>query len=607
MKRYGLYSPILGTREDFPVILLRNAFTTDNANVQIWDGQIRKTKMRAKELVRTIHTVASVDTSGDTITISGNVTAHYPTGSTVTIYDTDDNYETFTLSTTSTYVATSTVLTVTGDITASTPTDYVFNNEDVGSSDPASVDFLKVKFPDTYAALRYERFMLSSGVERLVGFTKAHIYYWDTTLTKWQLLFTCSSDCTYWDASQYGDNLVATNNIDRPVYWDGSTATVFLNVDTQYTASTSDYVTKARFVRAYRNYLFFANYETSDGERYQHYHIWSNIGEGVLAGGFRQDTSKDAGAAYVSGNGEITGGYGEWQGYLVVFKRFSHRKFWFVGGTIPFEQDEQSPDVGCTAPGSVGNDKDGNLYYYGSDKAFREITAGKISYGIDKTARNINPSLLEGMRFTYLDEYDEMRWAVPYGNSAAANNKLVVYKEGRWDTDIDIPVTAFGAYSRQTGYTWDTLPYVSWDSWGWDSWDDVNASSDFPIDLCSDANGYTYDLHGAYTDDAVEYNSSFVLTTDLADKQQLPYFKRITQMFVYVRKEAAGTLALAVKRDNEASFQDLGSINLTGSKDILRQRLAVDTRARHFLIQVSGLTAYNFIGIEFEYEMAGVR
>ncbi|NIP51120.1 MAG: hypothetical protein GWN13_04620, partial [Phycisphaerae bacterium] len=79
--------------------------------------------------------------------------------------------------------------------------------------------------PDTYEALDYERFTLSDRTERLVGFTKAHIYYWDTTLTKWQLLFTCSSDCTYWDAEQYGDNLAATNNIDRPIYWDGSTAT----------------------------------------------------------------------------------------------------------------------------------------------------------------------------------------------------------------------------------------------------------------------------------------------------------------------------------------------------------------------------------------------
>lgn len=608
LNRYGLYAPVLGEREDYPVILLRNAVTSDNENIQIWHGEIRKAKLRSKELVKVQHSVASLDTSAETISIIGDVTAHFPNGANVTIYNqSDDDYEQHTLSTTSTFNGTSTVLTVTGDITSSAPTEYVFNSEDVGSSDPTNVDFLKVKFPDTYAALRYERFILSGGTERFVGLTKKHIYYWDAVLTKWQTIFTCSSDCTYWDASQYGDNLAATNNVDRPVFWDGDTANTFENIDTQLTATSSNYILKAKFVRAYRNYLFLGNCEIADGTRYQHYHHWSNIGEAVLANGWRQDQGKDAGAAYVSGNGEITGGYGEWQGYLIVFKRFSHRKFWFVGGTIPFEQDEQSPDVGCTAPGSVGNDADGNLYYYGSDKSFREINAGKISQGIDKTARNINPSLLENMRFTFIDEYGELRWAIPHGNSAEANNKIVVYKEGRWDSDIDIAVTAFGKYSRQIAYTWDTLPYRSWDEWAWDSWDAVDASSDFPVDLCSDANGYTYDLHGSYSDNGSSYNSSFVLTTDLADKSALAYFKRILQLYIYVRKESAGTLELSVKKDNESSFNSLGSISLVGSEDILRVRLAVDIRARHFLIKVLGTSNFRFVGMEFEYKYAGTR
>ena len=605
LKRYGIYAPVLGEREDYPVILLRNAITSENTNVQIWNGEIRKTKLRSPELLRTAHTIASVSTSASTATITGNVTAHYANGASITLYDADDNYEQHTLSTTSTFDGTSTTITVTGSITASTPTDWLFNEEDVGSVDPANVDFLKVKFPDTYAAKRYERFMLSTGVERFVGFTAAHIYYWDTTLTKWQSIHTCSSDCTYWDATQYGDNLAATNNIDRPCYWTGSTATSFVVLDTQLSSTTSDYIAKAKFIRTYRNYLFLGNVTHQNGSVYQHYVYWSNIGEGVAASGWRQDASKDSGYAPVSGNGEITGGFGEWQGYLIIFKRFSHRKFWFVGGTIPFEQDELSPDVGCTAPGSVGNDADGNLYYYGSDKAFREISQGKMSHGKDKTARNINPSLVEGIRYTFIDEYSEMRWSIPHGNSATANNKILVFKEGRWDTDIDIAVTAFGSYSRQAGYTWDTLPYASWDTWGWDSWDAVNASSDFPIDLCSDADGYTYDLHGAYTDDGSAYDSSFEITTDLADKSALPYFKRILNIYVYVYAESAGELALSVKRDSESSFQSLGSVSLAGSETLLRVRLNTDFRARHFLIKVLGTTTFRFVGLEFEYKYSG--
>lgn len=612
MKRYGIYAPVLGEREDFPTILLRNAVTSDNTNIQIWNGEIRKTKLRSPELLRTAHEIVSLNTSSDTIEVTGtdtgNVTAHYGIGANITVYDTSGNYEQHTLSTTSTYNGTSTVLEVSGDITGSTPTGFVFNEEDVGSVDPSNVDFLKVKFPDGNPAMRYERFILSAGNERLVGFTKKHIYYWDTVLTKWQVIFTSSEeDCTYWDADQYGDNLVATNNKDRPIYWDGNTANTFENLDTQYADSTSEYIAKAKFINSYRNYLFLGNVELGNGTRYQHHIYWSNIGEGVLADGFRQDQSKDAGYAHVSGRGEITGGFGQWQGYLVVFKRFSHRKFWYVTGDIPFEQDELSPDVGCAAPGSVGYDKDGELYYYGSDKSFRNISQGKISQGIDNTARNIKPSLLEEMRYTYIDEYDELRWAVPYGNDAEANNKILVYKEGRWDSDIDIAVTAFGKYSRQDEYLWDTLPFNSWDEWGWDSWDDVNASTDFPIDLCSDADGFTYELHGTYKDNKSAYNSSFVLTTDLADKTALPYFKRIHQIYVYIRKETSGTLALYIKKDNEPYFQSIGSVSLTGTQEILRARLAVDVRARHFLIKLLGTAKFNFIGMEFEFELAGER
>jgi len=348
--------------------------------------------------------------------------------------------------------------------------------------------------------------------------------------------------------------------------------------------------------------------ELSDGTKYQSHIYWSTIGEGLATEGWVQGAGKDAGSVYVEGHGEITGGFGKYAGYLCVFKRRSIRKFWFVALSIPFEQSELSPDIGCIAPGSVGNDWDGDLYYYGTDKAFHGMTAGNISQAIDKTARDINPSLVEEIRFIAIDEYKELRWSIGFGNSAAANNKIIVYKpaERRWDTDIDIGVTAFGTYTRQSSWTWDTLPYSTWDEWGWDSWDAIDASADFPVDICSDASGYTYALHGGYLDDGSEYESSFVLTTDMADKRGLMFFKRITQVYFYVNKETSGTLALSVKRDNEEAWVSLGSVNLTGDGTILRQRLAVDVTARHFLIKVAGNSAFRFLGIEFEYELAGM-
>jgi hypothetical protein len=609
LRLFGIYSPTLGEREDFPWIFLQKAVTKDNSYVQIWDGELRKAKMRTPELLRTIHTVSSVDTSANTISITGNVVSMYGNGATVTIYDTDDNYSNFTLSTTSTYNSTSTILTVTGNITASTPSDFVFNSGGVASSDPSSTDFRKVAFPDSNPALDYQTLTLSDGTERLIGFTKDHVYYWNTTTTTWTVLHTCASSCTYWDTAKYGDNICATNNVDRPIYWDGNTSNTFENIDTQYTSSTSSYISKAKFIASYHNYIFLGNVELSDGNRYQSHVYTSSIGEGLTSGGFQQIAGKDAGSYYIAGDGEITGGFGHYSTYLCIFKRRSIRKMWFVALSIPFEQSEMSPDIGSIAPGSVGNDWAGDLYYYGTDKAYHGMTAGNISQGIDKTARDVNPSLVENMRFLAVDEYKELRWSIGYGSSATANNKIVVYKpaERRWDTDMDIAVTAFGKYTQQSNYTWDTLPFNSWDEWGWDSWDAIEASSDFPVDICSDADGYTYALHGGYLDDGAEYNSSFVISTDLADKRALTQHKRISQIYVYVQKETSGTLTLSAKRDNEQTWQSLGTVPLTGDGTILRKRLAVDITARHFLIKTLGTTAFRILGFEFEFDMAGFR
>lgn len=608
VNRFAVYSPILGVRQDYPWILLSKAVTKDNTAVQIWNGELRKQKMRTKELVRDYYGISSIDTSGNTISITGNYVAQFPSGASITIYDSDDNYETITLNTTGEYNSTSTVLTATTSI-ALADAEYVFNNEHVGSNDPASIDFLKVGFLDGNCALRYETLRLSYGTERLIGFTKAHIYYWNSALTRWDELFECSSDCTYWDADQYGDHLVATNNIDRPLQWDGNSANVFEPIDTQYTATTSDYISKAQFIGEYQNYLLLGNVELSNGTRYQEHIYFSNVGQGVITDGFRQDMGGDAGAVRITGSGDISGGFGKWQGYLIIFKRKSIRKLWNTGDTIPFQQSELLDDIGCVAPGSVGKDWEGNLYYYGTDKSFREITTGIISDGINKTARDVNPEHVGLIRFLAVDEYNELRWAIPYGNSATANNKIVVYKpkERRWDTDIDIAVTAFGSYTRQFSLTWNTLPFSTWDSWGWDSWDSVESATDFYIDICSDDNGYTYALHGGYFDDGQEYESSFEITTDLTDKKTLPLFKRILHMYVYVQKESTGTLTLSVKRDNENSFQSVGSINLTGEETILRQHVPCNIRGRHFLFKVSGTSEFRFIGVEMEFVTAGYR
>jgi len=606
MNKFSILSPSLGQREDAPNILLRNAFTPENKNVQIWDGEVRTAKMRKKELLRDVYAITSVDTSGDTLTIADDQSAEFTTGDTLCAYKqpetsgTTGDYTTYAV--TSVSVSGDTTIGVSGDVIDSY--DHLYNTEYVTSNEPTSKDFRKVVTPDGNEIMRYERFMLSSETERLLAFTKTHVYYWLPSLTMWIELFS-GTECEYWDACQYGDYMVMTNNEDKPQYWDGSGASTSpIDTASGIEVSSGQYIEKAAFIASYENYLIVGDVTLSNGTRYQHYIYWSAIGEGV--GTSTDWMGSDSGNSYVEGEGELTGGFGKWGSYLIIFKRWSTRKLWFTGGSLVFNQSSHNPSIGCIAPGSVINDEDGRLYWYATDKSFREATLGRISQGVKNTARDINPEETKTIRATYIIEYDEVCWAVPHGNSATANNKVLVYTNGKW-MEKAIAVTAFGEYNRQDSYTWDTLPFATWDTFGWNSWDDASANPDFPVQLCGDSEGHTYEFNGAYTDDDQSYTSYFTLTTDLANKGALSIYKRLLGIYVYVRKESTGSATLYVKCDNEQDWRSMGDIALTGDEAILRKFLAVDERARHFLIKLETDNKFSFAGMEFEFLPSGDR
>ncbi len=500
-----------------------------------------------------------------------------------------------------------------GTETIQSNTRYLFKTDDVQSIDPADTNFLKVQTPDNNPIIKYERLVMSDAgnTERLVGFTKAHVYYWNAAETTWELIFTCSGECEYWDSTQYGDYICATNNVDKPIYWDGNSATTCSFIDTQYTDSTSDYITKAKFIKNYRNYLFLGNVSLSDGDTYSHFVFWSALTQGVNEGAFNPnatfgDVASDAGSALIDGDGDITGGFGLWQAYLVIFKRWSVRKMWATLTELTFTQDYLLPAVGCLAPGSVINDNEDKLYFLGSDNFIHELTMGKISYAINDITRNINPELYNKVRSTLINEYNEIWWSIPYGNSSTDNNKVIVFTGDKFFIR-DMEIQAFGKYTRQLSYKWDTLPFSTWNSWGWESWDAVDGNLNFIIDLCSDGDGYSYESHGAYTDDGLPYTSYFVLTTDFTNKSGLAYFKRLLRIYLYFRKEASSTVYIAAKRDSENNWQNLGNVALTGDAEIVRKELVCDIRSKHFLFKIYGTDRFSFIGAEFDYLQQGAR
>ena len=605
MNRFAIYSPVLGERKDFPNILLSKTFTDDNSNVQLLEGRIRTAKMRNNELLRNVYDILSISTSANTITIDGDYVSAFPNGISIGVYDTENNYEQLTTNATSTLVGGDTVITVSDDITNATPSTYVFVGTNVASLDPSNVQFRLVQTPDGNPVMKYHRLIQPDGDEILSGYTSAHMYKWNNVFTRWDAILTTAGTVTHWSVDKYGNYVVATNNIDAPFYWDGD-ATSVTNLDTQLSSTTANTIDKAKYIKSYRNYIFLAHVEVQGTTLPDHVY-WSNIGDGVAASGFRQDIDGDAGSAYIEGEGDISGGLAEWQGYLVIFKRWSTRKMWFVVGTNPFQQDELNKSIGCIAPDSVAVDANSTrLYFYGSDKSIREVTIGRISTAVDEVTRDITPDLAIGIKSMFVDEYDEIYWAIPHGSGATANNKVMIYKDGRW-CEKPIAITAFGQYVRQLTYTWDTIPFDTWDAWGWDTWDSISGGSDYPVDICSDADGYTYELHGAFLDKGAEYTSHTVLTTDLANKQGLPDFKRLQFMYPYFLNVSSGTATIEIKADNAKSWTTLSSVSMTGDEEIIRVKLPVSHRGRHFLIKISTTGRMEFIGCEFEFTYLGRR
>ena len=609
MNKFGIFSPVMGKREDFPSILLDKAFTPDHSNVQAWNGELRSAKMRTPELLRTTYAIVIADTSADHFEIDDDHTAEFLSGDTFRVYDSTGNDAQWTCSGDSTTSGTTTVITVTGDITDATADGRLYNDEDVASNTTTSVDFLKVQPPDGYEFMAYHLLVQNSAgseVEKLVGFTKAHVYQWDTGRQKWIAIHTNSADCSSWSFVQVGDYLAVTNNIDVPLSWDGTFATMS-GIDVHASGpevSTGVYMSKAKHVTTYENYVLFGDVALSDSSILPEQAYWSVLGYGV--GASADYKGEGSGNMRVTGKGSRVTGFGFWQDYLCIFKDKSWRKIWFTGGDDIFNQAEGSPSVGTRAPDSIINDQDGRLYWYGNDMSFHEASLDRISQGLDVTARNISPEYVSLIKSIYIAEYGEIRWAVPAGAGVSANNKVLAYKDGKWDV-YDIAVTAFGLWNRVDTWTWDTIPFATWDEIGWERWDSVESDKGFPVDICSDSAGNTYALHGGHKDNGSSHTRYFVLTTDLSDKRALGWYKRIQQIRLYVFKEGAGDLTIEVKRDNEPEWQSVGTVSLNGTPDLLIERLPVDIRARTFLFKISATSAFRFVGMAFGFLPVGDR
>lgn len=626
--RVGIFSPDFGQREDVPNILLPEVYTQDNVNILQKYGKLSRRKMRLPEFLEMAYTIGTVTATNGNATITssegagawGSSADHKPAwgddqvsgdGRTITITDggVPVDYEIKDVADNGATLTLTTNYTGTGG---------------AGLSYSIGTAVQKVPAPDGNPILHYHRLIIIAAgteVEYELVFTKANIYLWHSSYSAFVLKFTCGGGCTFWDTESYDQQVIATNYVDKVQVWGSTVANAFANLTGDVNGidiGGGVYLTKAKYVFSYENYLHLG-YVVVNSITYPEDDYWCTKDDET---DWDQTGAGDCGAISLKGGGFIIG-YGIFDGKMIIGKDRDRMKYGqLVTGPDVFHFDDiEGMKVGCRAAHSMINDKQGRFYWLATDYTIRRLPGGEVvSLAKDETFKLINPTYEKLIESTYIPEYGHLLWSLPYGGGATVNNKVIWYDPDHETMgEIDLAVSAFGKYARQTVLDWATLPYEGWDEWGWDNWAGPENAIGYLLDLCSDYSGYTYDMHLAELDNTQEYTGYFVLSTDMIQKMiakryniALHKFKRAVEMQLWFKHEGAGTAAVAVKRDNEGNWQSIGSVSLNDSKgrSIFPTDIGMDKcdfRARHSLIKISGANAFTFYGMVLGFSPDGDR
>lgn len=614
MNKFAIISPVSGIAQNHPKVLLSEAYSPDSEWINLRYGRVERLKGRLPELLdagnpsstddriskpiqtpKLIYAITALNQGTKTITVTA-IKATFDAAmvnSKIRINGSTGNDEIYTIASTTQSAGDLLV------VVAETLPDATVDGDVFVGYNPV-IKYHLYRNADT-------------GTEYLLLATQGHIFLWTYAAGTLTVKFTCSASCQRWDIETYFDKVYATNNVDKIQVWDTSTiGNNFASLDTAsgIEVSTGVYLTKAKYLTIYQNYIILG-YVTIGGTVYPQKIVWNRQGYGDR---WNINDVNHIGC----GSGDIEGkdflaGFGRYDQYLIIAKTDS-MKYMYVtpGGEFPFVVAEYSLEVGLLGDTFI-NDKHGNLYWLASDFTIRKWGSPEsISSQIDLTVRAIDNSLAQYAQSTFIPEYNQVWFAIPSGSELTGNNKVIAYscEEKKWMIH-PFAVRAFGSYRRQEAWTYDTLPFDTYDEWGWDLYDNVENTVGWAFDLASDYYGYTFDLHSAEKDsqgDAVDYASTtasdytgkLVLGTNFSNKL-LDVFKRISQLRFVFNKYEGGLVSIYQQEDESADRTLVGTIFLSGTGDVVRPYLPFDFRTKHIELTIESILPFEFLGVIFDY------
>lgn len=461
-------------------------------------------------------------------------------------------------------------------------------------------------FVGSTPVIEYHRHIRQSNqAEFLLLATAYHIWSWSNTDKSLTLKFTSLSPgtATHWSIVSHLNDVYATNNVDLIQKWQASTAPTDLFGDLGSGSGVdidgANFVIKARFLASFESYLFLFYVTYNDNSIYPVRAHHSTLSDPT---DFDINGSGDAGLKNFNETPDFLVGVGAWQDTMVVFKQERHLRGTLVTDDTVFSWMEEELKVGALSQHAIVNDRAGRLYWLASDLTIREIrTPIDVSALVDKTIKNLNTSAAEFARMTFIDPFGTINLALAIGSSTT-NNKIISFNPDTADSFIvSIAVRAFGKYTRQAKFTYDTLPYATYDDWGaaWGSYDTGVNVIGFPLVLVSDYAGNTFDMYTSDSDDGNPMTRSFVFNTSL---RALSLFKRVNNgMYGIFRRRSSGDVSVYARSEIESGWTLLGTMSLADSRgqEFVIPHLPFDIRFRNAQFKFESTVLMDIIGFVF--------
>lgn len=605
--KYGILSPSLGVKEDFPKVFIPAAYSPESEWILLRYGECRRMKgkmpefydangvpIQAPSLIFAVTAVSTGDkkftvagehkTSIDAATVAGKLRINGSTG----------NDRIYTVVSTAN-VSGTTEIVVTETVSSATADGNVF------------VGYNPVIKYHTYRAQ-------ATAIDYLLLATRKHIFLWNAAAKTLTVKWTCTGNCSHWSFANAYNNVYATNNIDYVLWWNtsSSTSTDFVPLDTEngILVAIDTYLVKAKYIAAYENYLILG-YVTIGGTTYATKIVYNRQG---FDDRWNIDDVDDIGC----GSGDLEGkdfitGFGRQDQYLVIGRTDSIKYLYYTPeADVPFAILDYQIRVGVLAGDTMVNDKQGSLCWLASDFTIRKWnTPQAVSSGVDKTIRNINVALLDDSQAVFIAELNQLWFSIPAGVEATQNNKTLVYmpEDNQWEI-LPFGARAFGSWKRTEEWDWSMLPFESWDEWGWDDWFSPESNIGWPHDICSDYYGHTYQLHASEKESSSDTDgvvtaeahlARLVLGVDPEKKQVLDLYRRFNQLRFIFNKYMAGQVSVYIKEDDAADRTSLGVVSLDAAGHISRPYLPVDWRSKYAELTLEWSVPAEFLGVIFDY------